>query len=47
MRPRQTVGKCGSDQEAHDRVFTEDDPVLPEQSAELAKERGGHSGARI
>ena len=26
----------------HDGVFTKDDPVLPEQSTELAKEQAGH-----
>jgi len=27
---------------AHDGVFTKDNPVLPKQSAELAKEQAGH-----
>ena len=36
-------GDTGVDQgSAHDGMFTEDDPVLPEQSTELAKEQAGH-----
>lgn len=31
---------------AHDGVFTEDNPVLPEQSTELAKEQANHSDAQ-